>query len=161
MTRAIKYTAISRHISQKRCHKYCMNWYTHMHICVHSNMSGSWMHKHTTCTSFAHSHSIMQYDTWGVVYITVQRCTLFKSKSLELWSVQKSTIHLKMGHPHCCIKSHMYVYSIINHTQQATCKHTLATTFCSKSEPPSVHFTKTEKTEALYNIRMAVSPFSL
>jgi hypothetical protein len=132
-----------------------------MHICVRSNVSRSSMHKYTTCTSFAYSHSTTQYDTGGVVCITVQRHTLYKSKSLELWSVQKPTIHLKMGHPHRCIKSQMYVHSLINHTHHTTCKHIPTTTFCSKSEPSSVHFTRTEKIEALCNIWMAISPFSL
>jgi len=47
-------------------------------------MSRSAMHKYTTCTSFDYSHSTMQYDTWGVVCITVQKYTLFKSKLFEL-----------------------------------------------------------------------------
>jgi len=55
----------------------------------------------------------------------------------------------------------MYVYSVINHTQQATFKHILAISFFSNSEPPSGQYTQTDKTEALYNITMANSHFSL
>jgi len=55
----------------------------------------------------------------------------------------------------------MYVYSIINLTQQAPCKRILAITFCSKDEPSSGQYTRTDKTEALYNIMMAISLFSL
>jgi len=47
-------------------------------------------------------------------------------------------------------------YSIIHQTQPATCKRF----FGSKIEPSSCHDTRTEKIEALFTIRMDISPFS-
>jgi hypothetical protein len=47
-------------------------------------------------------------------------------------------------------------YSIIHQTQPATCKRF----FGSKIEPSSCHDTRTEKTEALFTIRIDISPFS-
>jgi hypothetical protein len=55
-----------------------MNWYTHMHICVHYNVSRSSVHKYSTCTSYACSHSTMQYDTWGSLYYSTKIHTLQK-----------------------------------------------------------------------------------
>jgi len=41
----------------------------------------------------------------------------------------------------------MYVYATNNHTLQATCQCFLVTSFASKVEPSSGHYTGTEKIE--------------
>lgn len=52
----------------------------------------------------------------------------------------------------------MYVYSLITHTQQATCNVLLATSFDSKIGPTSGYYIRTVKLEALCVIRNDISP---
>ena len=96
---------------------------------------------------------------WGNLYYRAKIHTLQKKIIRITVGAKNQQIHLKMWHPLWCITSQMYVYSIINHTQQATCKCILAISFCSKSEPSSGQYTRTDKTEALYIIWMASPAF--
>jgi hypothetical protein len=52
--------------------------------------------------------------------------------------------------PDGVIRPQMHIYSVTSHTQQeANCKHFLATSFGSKIQPLSGHYTRTEKQKTL------------
>jgi hypothetical protein len=53
----------------------------------------------------------------------------------------------------------MYIYSVINHAQQANCKRFLATSFGSTIEPSCGHYTRTEKQKPLEVMDAEVSAF--
>jgi hypothetical protein len=91
--------------------------------------------------------------------------------STEIHALQKQIIRITVGAKYykfilrwdipTGVSNHRCVFIQLSITQQATCKRILATSFCSKSKPSPVHFTRTDKTEALYIIWMAITPFSL
>ena len=125
-------------------------------------MSRSAMHKYTTCTSFDYSHSTMQYDTCGgSLYYSTKIYTLQKSVIRIMVGVKTNKFILRWDIPIGVQITNVCLFNNQSHTTSNLCKCILAISFCSKSEPSSVHFTKTEKTEDLYNIRMVISPFSL
>jgi len=65
-----------------------------------------------------------------------ERWTTVTSKHNDVWTY---------------IRLQMYVYSLITHTQQATCNVLLATSFGSKNGPSSGYYIRTVKLETVYN----------